>query len=455
MRAVSPTPRPNGTSHGRWASAGVALALMIPAAPALANPLDAFGFGARSIALGGAVTASVDDFSATYYNPAALAALDDLRFELGYLAVEPSLTLNGGDLDVDSPRGFQGGLTLPGRLFDHRVAVSVGLYLPDDRVTRVRALPQSQPRFELFDNRPQRIVITSAFAFEVFTDVYLGAALTYLSNTSGVLDIQGTVHLTDEERSRLTSAVDVNLEAIRYPSAGVAYAPRRGLQLGAAWREEFSLALDLDVDVHGQIVTGPSERVLVEDGRFVLHSRNHNLFSPRQVSIGAAWKARDWLVGADVAWLQWSRFRSPTAHIDIELSLEPINFQVPAPDPPEDPRFHDIFVPRIGAEYALVDGPRLGLVARVGYFYEPTPAPDQPGRTNYVDSDKHGTSAGLGFRVSDVTEVFPKPIRLDVAVQAVFLEPRRYVKDDPADPVGDYEAAGYTLGAAGTLSFLF
>jgi long-chain fatty acid transport protein len=429
--------------------------LLLWAVPAAANPLDAFGFGARSVALGGAVTASVDDFSANYYNPAALASLTDLRLELGYLYTDPTLTLNGGDLGVDAPRGFQGGLTVPGEVFGHRVAVSLGLYLPDQRITRVRALPQAQPRFELFDNRPQRIVITSGLALEVVDHLYVGGALTYLSNTRGVLDIQGQVHLTDKTRTRLFSKVDVDLAAIRYPSAGVLYAPDRGLRVGASFRDEFSLALDLDVDVSGQIVAGPKDNVVVPDGHFILHSSNHNLFSPRQFVLGAAWKADRWLVGADVAWLQWSRFPSPTAEVQIDLALDPFQFEVPAPDKPEKPRFHDIFVPRVGGEYRLIDGPHFGLTARAGYFYEPTPAPDQPGRTNYVDLDKHGASAGLGLAFADFGEVFPKPIHLDLAAQGIFMATRRYTKDDPADPVGDYTARGHIWGGAATLSFLF
>lgn len=435
--------------------AAVILLAGLAAAPASANPLDAFGFGARSIALGGAVTAAADDFSANYYNPAALAAGGDLRLEFGYLYVEPALTLNGGDLDVDGPRGFQGGLTLPGRVLDRRLAVSVGLYLPDERVTRLRALPQTQPRFVLYDNRPQRIVITSSLAFEVLPDLFVGAGLTYLSNTTGTLDVEGVVHLTDAERTRLTSAVDVDLSAVRYASAGVLWTPGDRWRFGLAFRDEFSLALDLDVVVSGQIVGGPRDTVLVEDGRFVLNSVNDNLFSPRQVALGAAYAAGPWLVAVDVAWLQWSRFPTPTATIDIELDVEPLRFSIPAPDRPVDPDFHDIVVPRIGGEYRLVDGPHVGLVVRAGYFYEPSPAPDQPGATNYADADKHGLSAGVGLRLSDVTEVFPKPVLLDVAAQAIFLPARRYEKRDPADPVGDYVADGHLLGGAATLAFLF
>ncbi|MEM6958675.1 MAG: hypothetical protein AAF645_23540, partial [Myxococcota bacterium] len=46
---------------------------------AQATPPDTFGFGSRSTALGGAVAASVEDVSATYYNPAGLARSGNLR----------------------------------------------------------------------------------------------------------------------------------------------------------------------------------------------------------------------------------------------------------------------------------------------------------------------------------------------------------------------------------------
>ncbi|MCA9563669.1 MAG: hypothetical protein KC561_09285, partial [Myxococcales bacterium] len=54
------------------------------ASPATADPLDAFGSGARAISLGGAFTGLADDSSANYYNPAGLAQADNLRFDIGY-----------------------------------------------------------------------------------------------------------------------------------------------------------------------------------------------------------------------------------------------------------------------------------------------------------------------------------------------------------------------------------
>lgn len=429
------------------------------AAPAHANPVDGFGMGSRGIALGGAYGALANDFSANYYNPAGLATGDDLRLEIGYLWVDPTLELNGGDLDVDGVHGIQGGIVLPGRLFGHRVGLSIALYLPDDRLTRVRALPERQPRFVLYDNRPQRIVLTTSAAFEVVPDLfYLGLGLTYLSDTGGRLDISGVVDLQDAGGTTLISGVDVTFEAVRYASAGLLFTPGDHLRVGLAFRDAFDLSLDIGLVVRGDIVldgASGSPSTLVEDAALTVISQNSNLFSPRQLALSFAWVEPTWTLACDLTWLQWSGFESPTSHLTVELDAGALPLSIPKTPPPGPPGFHDILVPRLGAEVTVVNTPQVGLALRAGYFYEPSPAPAQPGRTNYVDADKHGLSFGLGLRLSELTDIFPKPLHLDAALLWIALPARTYTKDDPADPVGDYVASGSFVGFSTTLSFLF
>ncbi|MEZ4431068.1 MAG: hypothetical protein R3F65_01560 [bacterium] len=357
---------------------GLASLALLMASPAAANPLDAFGFGARAVGMGGAATAVSTDVAANYYNPAGLAAGDGLRLDLGYAFVRPELRIAGGDQRVDDSRGFQGGVALPGVLFGRRVGFSLGLHLPDERVSRIRALPQRQPRWVLWDNRPQRVVITSSVALEVIEGLFVGGGLTYLANTAGTLDITGDVGLFDVELTRLSSAVDVDLASVRYASAGVLY-QGDGWRLGAAWRQDFSLKLDLDVRVTGRVLSAP-ELAVVPEGLFLLRSLNDNLYSPQQVFVGAAVTLGDWLVAVDVGWLDWSRFPSPTARLELALELAPLSFELPLPAEPLAPGFHDIVVPRVGAEWAALAGEWGRLLVRGGGFYEPSPAPDQRGR---------------------------------------------------------------------------
>jgi long-chain fatty acid transport protein len=432
----------------------LALTALVPAGRvARANPLDAFGFGARSSAMGSAATATVDDFSANYYNPAALAAARGLRFELGYVFMRPKLTLNGADVGVDDHRGFQGGFVLPGELFRRRVAFSIGLFLPDRQITRVRALPQRQARFVLYDNRPQRLVLTSSLAVEIVRGLYLGAGITFLSNARGSLDISGAVDLVDSGKTVLLSAVEENLVAVRYPTAGLLWHATDNLRIGLSYREQFSLVLDVDILVRGDIVLGGEP--LVEDASFKLRSLSKNLFSPRQLTLGVAWTTPRWLVELDVSWVQWSRFPPPTASVSIDLDIPELPFTIPGSENIAAPDFHDIIVPRVGAELLAHDGPHVALKLRGGYFFEPTPARPQRGVTAYLDSHKHGISGGLGLVFKGATKVFPEPIELDFTGQFLWMQRRAFEKDDPADPLGDVVARGRYIGASTNLKLLF
>ena len=426
------------------------------AAAAHANPLDAFGFGARGIALGGAMTALANDYSANYYNPAGLASDDKLRLEFGYIYVDPRLRINGGDQNVDRSYGVQGGLVMPGRIFGRNVAFSVALFLPAERISRIRALPQQQPRWVLYDNNPQRLVITTSVGFEVVPNLMLGVGLSYLSDTRGTLDMSGLVSIQDSEQTSLFSAVDVDLSAVRYPSAGLLWTPGEHARIGIGFRERFSLDLDLGVNVGGDVAPlFPGEPPLVIDAAFNLLTTNTNLFSPRQLSAGFAWDGGRWLAVVDLTWAQWSQFDPPVSTIDIDLQLDPLDFVIPPGETIIDPDFHDILITRVGGEFDVVDTTHFGLTARAGYFWEPSPVPDQTGRTNYIDNDKHGGSLGLGFRFSEFSDVFTAPLLFDVAGQYIGIPQRTYLKDNPADAVGDYQAAGSFLGFSTSLSILF
>src|SRR5690606_31407342 len=96
----------------------LALALVIVAAPlgAAAQPIDTYGLGSRSVALAGAVTADVEDFSANYYNPAGIVRDGQLHIGLGWFGAGHDLYLNQLSSAVDPVHGIVLGLNVPGRI---------------------------------------------------------------------------------------------------------------------------------------------------------------------------------------------------------------------------------------------------------------------------------------------------------------------------------------------------
>lgn len=416
-----------------------------PAAPAAANPADLFGFGARGQALAGAQVAGADDTSANYYNPALLAGTGDIRIDLGYQLALPRLTVDGQDTGVDTSRGLAVGIAVPGKLLGARLAVGAGLFLPDQHITRTRTLASAQPRFALYDNRPQRLLLSANLAVELPGDLSLGAGIAYMSSTQGAVALDGIVGFPDANASQLDLAIDVDLKTIRYPQVGVAWRAKPWLTLGASYRGGFRLVLDQTFDVTGDIGS-PGQDPLVMDGSLHLRSRAQDLFQPAQLTAGFdAQLTPCWSLAFDLAWHRWSVFENPAARIDIALDIGMFNdlVDIPPQEPLPAPHFHDIAVPRLGVEHTRGD-----VRLRAGYAYEPTPAPAQSGATNFIDNDKHTLSLGAGVDKAGLGGIVLRPISFDVALAATWLPARDHAKLVPADAVGDYRSGGLVLAGS-------
>ena len=432
--------------------APIVAALAALAAPAAANPADVFGFGARGQAMGGAQVAAVDDTSAAYYNPARLAATPDIRIDLGYQLAVPHLTVDGHDTAVDASRGLAVGLAVPGRLLGARLAIGAGLFLPDQHITRTRTLASAAPRFQLYDNRPQRLFLSANLAARLPHGVYVGAGIAYMSSTQGTVALVGTVGFPDPEVSQLDMAIDVDLKTIRYPQAGVAWDVSPWLTVGASYRGGFHLQIDQTFDIRGDVGT-PGFTPVITDGSLHLRSQAQDLFQPAQVTAGAVARLTPrWTVAFDLAWHRWCTFENPAAHIDLGLDLKQFQdlVDIPPQEPLPLPHFHDIAIPRLGVEHT-----RGHTTWRAGYAYEPSPAPPQRGATNFIDNDKHTLSVGAGLERAGLGAIIPKPVSLDLALAFTWLPERAHTKLVVADPVGDYRSAGVVVAGSVTTRWRF
>jgi long-chain fatty acid transport protein len=423
------------------------IAIAFGAGSARANPIDAFGYGSRAAAMGGAATAASEDSSANYYNPAGLVAGHDLRIDIGYRYAQPLLRMNGRDTGVDASRGFLIGIVAPGRIGPFRFAFGASLWLPDQRLTRVRSLPFDQPRFVMFDNRPQRLYLAANLAIQIVPGLYVGGGLTFMSRTAGELFLKGSVAVSDPDASSLVSKIDVDLQAVRYPQAGILWQPTPWLSVGASYRHSFVLNLDQQFRIDGNI-GNPGLPPVVMNGYLAVHSISSDLFQPWQLTAGGALRLkRTLLITFDVTYARWSEFPVPAANLTLGLDIGVYNDQVHLPPPRSYPasNFHDIVIPRAGVEWRAWQLSKVAIDLRGGYSYEPTPVPEQIGESNFADSDKHTFSVGAGVELSRITSILPKPLAIDAHLAATYLPPRVNRKVDALDPVGDFVADGVIL----------
>ena len=319
----------------------LALALLLVPGAARGNPLDAFGFGARAPAMGGAHTALSSDASANYYNPGALGAIETIAIDAGYQLASPSLSINGGDQDVDTSRGVHVGLVAPGQVAGVPLAIGMAAFIPDERFTRSRTLAQERVRWALYDNRPQRVFLAAHLSVRVVRGLTVGAGVAFMSRTQGDLVLGGRLGFPNASDSDLAPAIDFDLVTVRYPQAGLLWEAAPWLSVGVTYRHPFVLEIEQAFRIEGDI--GPTEAdALVKDGFLSLLSRAKDLFQPLQVALGVSVAPDErWRLAVDVVYQRWSAFDNPSARIDLDLDLG--DFRRPRGHPaPRGPGTHRV-----------------------------------------------------------------------------------------------------------------
>jgi long-chain fatty acid transport protein len=448
-----------------------AAAVLALAAPASANEPDAYGFGSRSSAMGGAVVADATDFSANYYNPAGLASAPGVEISIGYMYAWNHLRINDRDTGVAPVHGLVGGLVAPGELFGVPFAFGIAVHMPDDGLSRVKALRQEVPRWEIYDNRASTLFLATNLAVRPFPFLEIGGGLAFLAATRGRFEISGTADILAPYDSQLRHEVDADLTSIRYPQAGLRVLFGSYGTLGVAYRGETKLQLELEAHLQG-VVDFAGIAVPLE---YELETRTIDAFLPQQVVIGLSFqKIENLHIDVDLTFVNWGAYESSTARTRAHLEAQPppgTPLELPADPKPTQvipPDFQDRFVPRIGVEYLwpVAGGMRhvagrsrdrrlIEVPLRAGYVYEDSPVPPQTGFTNFVDATRHTFTIGTGLTLNAPIDELPGSIHLDIHGQLSVLPEITVEKTNPADFIGDYRAAGRMLSLGATMSAVF
>ena len=437
-----------------WTVAGLSL----DRSDVCAHVFDLYGCTSRGVAMGSAMAGIAGDAAGLYYNPATISEVEDYLFSLSYFYADQTLKIDGMDTDVDAQSGLVIATVIPSRPFGIKVCGGALFYVPDKRLARYLLMPKDRPRFVLYSNEAQRLTTLLPVAIQITSWLSIGAGVSFL------MEMSGKEELFVSESWTGRPSVGKHAEDFRpvfAPYGGVLFKCKDWLRLGISYadKSEFRIEVTPVVILPDMYVDSGMPIPLIRQTRIDAIGSQASHFSPAQLVTGLSVRLLSRLtLATSLSWVRWSQFEEYAPSVKLILSGPPGNlgdwvdiFEYPIP-PPD---FHDIIVPAAGVEYRALTARHIDLDVRVGYFYRPTPVPAQTGVTNFIDSDIHAPSFGLGVTLKDLFRVITKPLSLDVHFQYQLMTKRRTIKEDPGDPVGDYESSGSILNIGGTMTVRF
>jgi long-chain fatty acid transport protein len=332
-------------------------------------------FDAKAVGRGNASSATDVDPSSIYYNVGGLAAGPDATsVQIGGSMVTPvaSFTDSATKTKVDSSTStqFVPGIFASGKVTS-MVGVGIGLYTPFGLAVKwPTGTPQAQEAQE---------ATLHTFFITPSVGLNLGSFIPGLSVGAGFDLVPATVELiqqvpfgTDPPGSAHLGATATGVGG----RIGVMYKPASAPQMsiGVMWRsevkEDFSGTASFSVDP-----STPQFRPLLPPDS----DAKTSITLPQQVTAGVAYRAMPSLeFEGNVIWTDWSTFKNLT----ITLPMSTIN---------SVQGYSDTVSLRLGGEYMI---PALGLAARAGFIYDPSPIPAAHLTALLPDIDRYNLTLG-------------------------------------------------------------
>ena len=390
-------------------------------------PTASFGLGIRltdhnahATARGGAFTATADNPSAIYYNPAGLTQLEGTQTLLGAYAITLETTVNpavkGADLDSDYQLQAAPHTFISYKAPDSRFAFGLGVYspfgfgleYPDD--TPFRTLAKK--------GKVQYVAVNPIMALKI-TDtlsVAAGPSVNYV-------------------RAKLARGIVVPGDEFIFEGEGVAYgfnvgilwAPHRMHSFGATYRS----ATKVELSGHSRVRI-PAFDVATPIGPFTVprleteEDGNVDFNFPQTITVGYSFRPTpDWNFEFNLDWTDWDSLNTLTLNQKSGDLALPFNWE-------------SSFLYQFGVTRSLP----MWFNVSAGYIYSENSVPNESFSPLIPDSNRHVISFGVGQRFDHLS--------WDLAYQYAYGPHRRIDNGTLANGTYRFEshAVSLTLGYA-------
>lgn len=454
---------------------------------------DTYGFSANGMAMGNAMSATVNDWSSVFYNIAGLGKTEHLRvmeddteydkamvmkktdaknriesgaisdgafcpteiavtFMYTYPMFDISINrtdsttgqtlLTNGDKDLDFGVVVMGLATdlnkiyrMPSIISSARFGLGAGI-MSDLSAAKVNDVDQRTHVFMRYGREAERAVINAGLGMGFLNDAFgfgAGASISFRGNGTTMMDKMQVG--SGEQMPQAQSKMD--LKAMPTSVAGIYVSPGKLLPLladldfGASFRQECYMEI-YPFDASAIIQTGNIEMAMA--------MAIYDYYTPNIFTAGVSYKRWFVTVDIDADFQMWSRFTVSSTNKEIYAKLVEAYG-----DAYRLPKLKDIIVPRIGFKYDRISWVTL----MAGYYYQPSFLPDDAdsGYINYLDNDKHVGSVGARFLIPKMGGM-GAPVSVTVALQGQYLVKQSVTKTGPTKEDPNYSYGGWNPTAS-------
>lgn len=356
-----------------------------------------YEYGARGMALGGAMVARKPDPSCVAYNPALLTRLPGTHMMLGVTSVTPTGSMHTEMLGDNAAETYLKDSTwfLPHVYFTHQI---------NNRLTfGIGEFTRFGLGFEYPQDWPGRYNIYSVSLLSASLNPNLAVKLTdELSVAAGVEAIY--VNLDLQKRTPISLApygidgrmdVDSNIQDANDLgfgfNFGAHYQFNEQWALGILYRSQIKVKAYGDIEFTKREYAGPSAGKPLADLAFENYFKNGEVHStvilPESVAMGLAYTPIPELsIEIGAVWTRWSSFKNLRIHMPPDMGVNESRKE-----------WKNCWRLNAGIEYQAIDW----LSVRGGYIYDQSPMSEAYEDYLVPTDGRHIYSAGLGFSWGD------------------------------------------------------
>lgn len=328
-----------------------------------ANGLNLNSLGSRAQAMGGAYVAIANDPSAVFWNPAGITQFEEKNLGLYFADIIPSgsYKFDLAGVDANFSKHYPDGLFAFYVPIGENLAAGLAVYTPSGLGTNWNGkdfVTLAGGKELEWMSKIGMVTISPVVAYKVSDALSIGVAL---NANYGMMELKTSANSAQYAEDSKGWGYGMTIGLLAKPS--------ENFSMGLSFKTASKVSLSGDVTMEAMAYYSQLLGINIP----TTSSFTRDITWPTWIAGGIAFKpVENLIISADVQWTQWSKEKVIVS--DYKDNMWRLIFSQ-TPDKEEEMvlNWKDTTQLRFGAEYIISDM----LAIRAGYYYDPSPAPDE------------------------------------------------------------------------------